>query len=239
MNRKISKLTALAILSAFCIAVSLGLSNERIQAETVSGVPFVSAASSAAAQQAQAGWCVKNAQIAASVNADGKVSVFRLDGNQKPAGGPFAEFQLPADGKFTRQAPNCVSFTFPDHRLTFLAPNDGTPVLRVGLCPLRTAEARTVKNLRLPEIRLSEEFAADSVKALGTAGLTPVDGHKGSGSFFLPGHRTEKGPPFSPKYSTAGTRSPQFLQKTQRRRLTGAWRETSASGSCSARLTIR
>ncbi|MBP3694788.1 MAG: NPCBM/NEW2 domain-containing protein [Thermoguttaceae bacterium] len=183
MNRKISKLTALAILSAFCIAVSLGLSNERIQAETVSGVPFVSAASSAAAQQAQAGWCVKNAQIAASVNADGKVSVFRLDGNQKPAGGPFAEFQLPADGKFTRQAPNCVSFTFPDHRLTFLAPNDGTPVLRVGLCPLRTAEARTVKNLRLPEIRLSEEFAADSVKALGTAGLTPVDGHKGSYAF--------------------------------------------------------
>lgn len=108
---------------------------------------------------------VSNAFLAAeSVN--GKVSVWQLENGQKK-GGPFAGFQLPND-----------ETTF----FTLSAPDD-QPFLIVTVSPKVTAEKRIVKSVLLPEITLSEAYAPDGCKALGTAGLTDVDGHKGSYMF--------------------------------------------------------
>ena len=175
MNRKNFKLPLFSSFSFLFLMAAIGLLSEKLWAETPAVIP--------SGQNAQTEWSISNSRVTAFVDVNGYVKVFQVNEGQKPVSLPFAEFQLPAGGKLVQNDGARACVVFPDHSLTFLAPNDGTPFLKIGLFPLKMKDARTVKNLRLPEIRLSEEFAPDSAKALGTAGLTSVDGHKGSYAF--------------------------------------------------------
>jgi len=108
---------------------------------------------------------ISNASVTAEA-INGKVSVWQMENGQKK-GAPFAEFQLPAD--------ETVSFG--------LTAEEGQPFLTVTVSPKITAEKRTVKTIHLPQITLSDAYAPTDCRTLGSAGLTAVDGHKGSYMF--------------------------------------------------------
>lgn len=202
-----------------CLLSGILFLSESVWAETDKGVSRLAEKSVPSEQKVQSDqsilseWSVSNANIEAKVDANGKMSIFLLNGAWKAESGPFAELQLPPGVKYRRQSldcangvndsngvagvndaagandarcgeyVNCVSVTYSDHELTFQVPSDGTPILRVGIIPLKTQEARSVQTLRLPEIRLSPELSPELAKALGSAGLTSVDGHRGSYAF--------------------------------------------------------
>lgn len=91
---------------------------------------------------------------------DGRLAFFE-DG----AAAPFAEMARPADAELRVEA----------------AP--GRPFVVLEAWPKAAAAAREVARVTLPPLELGVGYAPAKMKALGTAGLTAVDGHSGSYMF--------------------------------------------------------
>lgn len=117
---------------------------------------------------------VGNAWLRAEADAAGRVSLFR-----KGAGAPFARFSLPA-GRVEKSGGG-LSVTADGRRISISA-HGRLPFLLIRLAPAPGA-GRIVRTLPLPEILLGGAYRPDKTAALGTAGLTAVDGHRGSYMF--------------------------------------------------------
>ena len=114
---------------------------------------------------------------------DGIVTLSRLSQlNGQETKRPFASFPLPPGSKVLQEH-SVYALIYTDEAILHLYPVGNRPFLGISVYPRPGKEAKTVKSIRLPEIQLSETYAPADCKALGSAGLTEVDGHKGSYMF--------------------------------------------------------
>lgn len=118
-----------------------------------------------------------NARIQA-VAKDGRVSIFMQDEERKPMK-PFASFAIPEGAKLVQTDYDCACILTQD-AIWWLVPDETQNFLAIAVHPRPGKEDRVVSSLRLPEIELSEDYVPSECKALGSAGLTAVDGHAGS-----------------------------------------------------------
>src|SRR5574344_1051605 len=114
---------------------------------------------------------VQNRWVRAEADdATGNVAISLRDASE-----PFAQFRLP-QGKFGK-ANGLITVETQNQRLSIGA-NRSQPFIELTLAPLAPCAT-----LDLPDITLAATYAPSAMAALGTAGLTPVDGHPGSYMF--------------------------------------------------------
>lgn len=95
----------------------------------------------------------------------------------------FATFALPENAKITEEK-DALQVFLPTEMVTMtISLADAQPFATISVQPTVGDVARTVSAINLPKISLNSAYAPAEYKALGSAGLTAVDGHQGSYMF--------------------------------------------------------
>ncbi len=100
----------------------------------------------------------------------------------------FATFVLPKNAEITEKK-NAFHVFLPTEMVKMtVSLADAQPFATISVQPTVGDVARTVSSVKLPKISLNLAYAPKEYKALGSAGLTAIDGHKGSYMFLTVAH---------------------------------------------------